>query len=484
MDEGWSVVDVYTDNDKSAAKRHSDRPEYDRLVSDIKSGRVTVVVVAATDRLQRHPGALEEFLDVCDQAGLKTLATAREGIIDLADPDALRRLRDNVNLAQWEVGRMRQRMQRRQADMAERGVSRGGGKRAFGWQRINGTRDGTVICEPEAALIREAAQRVLVGESLRAIAADWNRRSIATSTGVPWTPNSVKATLRSPRNAGLRQHKGEIVGEAQWDAILARDTFEQLQAIFNDPSRQPRSAHRDYPLSGVLRCGVCGHRLSATPRKKPIPSEPDRRIRYYGCRKDVGGCGGVYVMAKYVEDTVFQKVLVFVDDPKVRVLAQAETDAQANEIRELVQKIAHEGARLADLEDAFAAGDLSRAGLQRNAKTIRDGIDALQVRLVGLRGTSTLDRFSGSIRDHWDELTADDKRTIVQSFTDGIIVNRKGKGGFNVFDPDRVKIRWRWGAVAEASSKIWDVMTDEEKQAAVDRDNELLTHEEREVVTV
>lgn len=123
-------------------------------------------------------------------------------------------------------------------------------------------------------------------------------------TGSPWTPNSVKAALRSPRNTGLRQYRGEAVGEAVWPAIIDRDTWQQLQVVFSAPGRHIRTPHRNYPLRGVLRCSSCGRHLSSVIRKKPIPGEPDRQRRYYGCRTDTGGCGKVSVTAALAEQVV------------------------------------------------------------------------------------------------------------------------------------------------------------------------------------
>jgi Recombinase len=64
---------------------------------------------------------------------------------------------------------------------------------------------------------------VLRGESLRSIAMDWNERGIKTVGGVTWQGSMIRRVLMSPRIAGLKEHRGEIVGEATWPGMKARD---------------------------------------------------------------------------------------------------------------------------------------------------------------------------------------------------------------------------------------------------------------------
>jgi site-specific DNA recombinase len=71
----------------------------------------------------------------------------------------------------------------------------------------------------EAEAIKEAATRVLRGESLRSIAMDWNERGIKTLGGRKWQGSLIRRVLMSPRIAGLKDHRGEIVGEATWPEI-------------------------------------------------------------------------------------------------------------------------------------------------------------------------------------------------------------------------------------------------------------------------
>jgi DNA invertase Pin-like site-specific DNA recombinase len=65
---GWTVAEVYVDNDVSAYSGRR-RPEYERLCDDIKAGVVDGLLVWHPDRLHRSPRELEDFIDLCDAGG-------------------------------------------------------------------------------------------------------------------------------------------------------------------------------------------------------------------------------------------------------------------------------------------------------------------------------------------------------------------------------------------------------------------------------
>src|SRR5438270_12343967 len=78
----WTIVGTYIDNDISAysGKR---RPDYRRLLDDIRAGEVTAVIAWHPDRLHRRPVELEEFIEVVEAARCH-VETVRAGEIDLA----------------------------------------------------------------------------------------------------------------------------------------------------------------------------------------------------------------------------------------------------------------------------------------------------------------------------------------------------------------------------------------------------------------
>ena len=54
--KGWDVGEVYIENDTSAFSRKP-RPQYLRMLDDVRNGRVGVVVAWHPDRLHRSPAS-------------------------------------------------------------------------------------------------------------------------------------------------------------------------------------------------------------------------------------------------------------------------------------------------------------------------------------------------------------------------------------------------------------------------------------------
>src|SRR5438132_12381795 len=68
----WPISGEYVDNDVSAynGKR---RPQYERLLDDLKSGHVDAVIAYHPDRLTRRPIELEQFLELLTTAKLRNV---------------------------------------------------------------------------------------------------------------------------------------------------------------------------------------------------------------------------------------------------------------------------------------------------------------------------------------------------------------------------------------------------------------------------
>ena len=63
---GYTVDEVYVDDDISAWSGKP-RPEFERMLDDLRSRRIGGVLVWHLDRLTRHPRELESFIDLCDE---------------------------------------------------------------------------------------------------------------------------------------------------------------------------------------------------------------------------------------------------------------------------------------------------------------------------------------------------------------------------------------------------------------------------------
>lgn len=426
----WPVAEVYVDDDRSAYSGKV-RPEYRRLLEDIRSGHVDAIVVWHLDRLHRQPKELEEFFEACDAAGVTRLASVT-GDVDLATHDGRFMARILGAVSRKESDDKSRRIRRKALELAQAGKLGGGGTRPYGFDT-----DRITVRPGEARIIRECARRILAGDSLRSLCNDLNQRGVSTVTGVPWTSTQMRNMLTAPRLSGQREHRDEIVAKAEWPAIITPFDTDRLRSLLRDPSRRKNRTVRRYLLKGLLRCHACGSRLAARPRQ-----DGQRR---YGCCRGPGlpGCGKTWILSEPVEAFVVDAVLYRLD---TRNLADALAAPHAsNAAQDAAADLERDQQHLDELATAYGDSAISLREFLLARKPIEQRIDSARRRLTRQRGASALDGLVGDgpgIRARWSTLSLARQHAVVAAVLDHVTVGPAVRG-LNRFDPSRLSPLWR-----------------------------------------
>jgi site-specific DNA recombinase len=432
--QGWQVAEYFEDNDRSAYSGR-ERPAYGRLVEAVVSGEVDAVVAWHQDRLWRNVIEQQTFLAFGREAGLK-LVTTPSGSFDPADADDEFVSTIQAAVSKRESAATARRMRRRQLEKAEHGEFHGGG-RAFGH-----TKDRKRLVKREAALIRDAARRILAGESGSSIVRDWQDRGVKTVRGGRWRLDTISALLAQPRLAGLREHRGKVMGEATWPAIIDRETHERLRAMFDRRRNGPASRPARWLLSGLLRCSKCGASLTA--QKQNTRGGTPR----YACPpRTVGGCAGVTVRAELVETEATRLVLDYLDSQDfARALARVQQRTGDRDLGDLAERLTRDRARLAELGDMLADSEIDPAEYRRLCDRVESRIDAAESRLAAAADTGPGLRYAGqgqALHEGWEELTLEERRTIIGAVVEHFVIEPATQPR-NIWRPERVRAVWRF----------------------------------------
>lgn len=448
---GYREVGVYSDNDISAWSGKP-RPGYLALVEEIRAGRVDVIVVYRADRLYRRNRELEDLIDLLDGSRV-VVDVVTAGKVDLSTTDGRRQARIMGAIAQGESEDIRDKVRRTMIQNAELGKVHGA-LRTYG---LRGTRVGNghewEIVEDEAAVIVEAVDRVLAGESVLAVTNDLNARGIRPLRGASWNRQSLRKIILSARIAGWREHTpgrareaspfaaGAFIAPAEWPAIVDRSKVERLRRMLTDPARQRGPAGRSYLLSGGLAVCECGANL----RGRPARSGPT-----YACPGTPGvgkGCGRVAIGAaaldEWVEDAVREAHRSGRFDAEV---ADVETDS-VDEVWGLVERLREE---VAELSADKGSGLITRAEWLAAREPLLARLATAEADLARRQETEAAALLVGGV-DEFDARWAEDKAAgnlsamrarLLAAFVE-VRVSRQIVPRSHGFDSRRVAIEWR-----------------------------------------
>jgi DNA invertase Pin-like site-specific DNA recombinase len=428
--KGWTVAERYVDDDVSAYSGKA-RPQYARLLEDLRSGAINAVVVYHLDRLHRQPKELEEFFEVCKDSGVDQLASVT-GRIDLANADGQFMARILGAVAKKESDDKSRRIRRKHEELAIRGRPSGGGSRPYGYEA-----DKLRLVPAEAAVIKECARRFLAGESLRSIAADLNARGVTTASGGSWQPQTLRRVLQSARISGQREHKGEIVAKAAWPAIITPAETLQIRARLAEPERRTNKGVRRYLLAGILTCGRCGEKLIARPR-----AGGERR---YVCARGPGlsGCGKTYIRADEVEAFVAAAVIRRMRGSD---LAAAVDGRPADpDLQRWYEQLEADQAQLRELAELWGKRELTMNEWRAAKAPIEKRMTAARKQLSKASRSSALDQYAGKaeqLERDWSSLDLSQQHAIVSAVVDHVEVG-PGRRGYNRFDESRLTAFWR-----------------------------------------
>ncbi len=427
--EGLQVVKVFTDDDASAYTRKK-RPAFEAMLSELP--RFDAVVYWRTDRLVRRTTQFWRVVDACEQAGTRLVSVLDQ--VDTSTPIGRGIAGILASVGEQESYSTSVRVKRMHDENARSGKPHGG-RRSFGFARG----DGLTIVPEEAAAIREARDRILRGESLSAIAFDWNKRGIKPTTANLWAVNSLKGLMKGPRIAGLRQHQGVVIGPGDWDAIITPDEWERVRAALDANARPQKGRAPASLLTGFVRCGRCGAKLRSTGKGRGedrrtwscmrLPNEPDN-------------CGALSIRAVAVEILIEELLLRYLEKPAnlKRLVGPKRKESGAHaEILGLEDRLIQLGA---DHDE----GLISRKEWLARRGPFQAKIDAVRQAIEADTSAELLGQFiARDVRKVWAGLGIDAQRSVLRLVVDSITVQPAESGATKV-DPKRVQVAWRSAA--------------------------------------
>jgi len=428
--EGWQVAHVYCDNDRSASRFATKaRPGFAAMLAALDLGKADVLLTWESSRAQRDLGTFVELRQALMSRGVRWHYGGR--CYDMSKArDRKETARDALD-AEGASDETSERVQR--SVRANAAAGRPHGKLLYGYRREYDPTTKALVGQfphPEQAeVVRECAARVARGEALYAVAADLNARAVPAPRSGQWDPTQVRRLCVNPSYIAKRTHRGVVVGDANWPALLEAETHFACVARLTDPARRTNEGRgARHLLSGLLRCGVCGSRCHVLNNRGATSYQCHERFCTSRSQSAVDEMVAAVVVARLAQPDLVDLLSPDDDTDDERAKARAE----AGELR----------ARLSEHYAAAAAGDLSAQGLGRMEAALLPRIEAAERRTRQMLTSPLLRQVSGAdAAERWGNLTLEQRRAVIGLLC-SLTVLPVGRG-HRTFDPASVRVDWK-----------------------------------------
>jgi len=373
---GWTVVDTYEDDDRSAysGKR---RPAYERMLDDIRAGRIKAVLAWHPDRLYRRVRDLLDLISLAETHSIE-IATVTAGDVDLSSPTG-RAVATTICAWAGEFESSHKAERVAAAALARAKQGRIHGTRSFGYTTT------TEIIEDEADAVRQGISMVIAGSSLRSVGRHFDSLGLTTVGGRRWSDSlgTLRQVLTSWKIGGVPSYKDQPLDgvDAQWPAIVSRETLDQVCAVLLDDRRRT-NAHRmarKALLSGIATCAVChGPMRSAT---KEVSRRNKNRVPVYRCHFG----NHTTIRQQMLDELVIESVVAELLIADLTALAPTEADGvRMTELRDELDDIAK---RRADISTLVAEGLLALPEARNSLTALSAAQEAAQgaLRAISVR---------------------------------------------------------------------------------------------------
>ena len=270
--------------DAGYSGKNTDRPAFQNMMHKIRNGEFTHVLVWKIDRISRN---LLDFAEMYEELqSLRVTFISKNEQFDTSTAIGEAMLKIILVFAELERNMTSERVTATMISRANNGLWNGG-RIPFGYDYDPDSMTFS-IREDEASVCRMLKDDYIKNRSLTRTARMLNTSGHLTRAGAEWTPATVWIIASSPFYAGIyryNRYKGTehrtVNPEDEWvmipnhhPAIFTLEEHEKMLSILEENSRQKNSVGKQckrtniHIFSGIVFCGKCGNKLTATPGRK------------------------------------------------------------------------------------------------------------------------------------------------------------------------------------------------------------------------
>lgn len=429
---GWEVVEVYR-LEAVSGKTVIHHAEAQRMLKDVRSGHITGLVFSKLARLARSTKELLEFAEIFKKEKADLISLAEQ--IDTSSPAGMLFFTIISAMAEWERKEIASRVAASVPIRAKLGKQTGG-QATFGykWQ------DNQLVIDENEAPIRKLLYEIFLKTQRRkSTANELNNLGYRTRNGSKFSDTTVERLLKDPtakgeRRANYTKIEGDtknwiLKPENEWvivqsPPIITEETYNQVQAIFAQQELKSKRTGKKavYLLSGYLKC-ECSKTMYVV-----------KSTQTYYCQH----CRTKITVADI--DEIYQEYLAEYLHSFNATDFLSNSNSVLIQKNELLNKTMQDRKKLSKKFETYlemrSNGELSKEQFAEHSQPLNiritqldDSIPELQAEVdflaIQMASTDVVLDEAKQLSNKWAEMPIEEKRAIVETITDSIVIRKE-----------------------------------------------------------
>lgn len=432
--KGWTVAMIYTDPGFSGG--NMSRPALTKMIKDIESGSIDLVLVYKLDRLSRSQ---KDTLYLIEDVFLKNnvdFVSMNENF-DTSTPFGRAMIGILSVFAQLEREQIKERMAMGHIGRAKEGYWHGGSGAPIGYDFVEGELQ---VNEYEAMQIREIFDLFINGNSMNGISL--TMKSKYTNKYSNWShPSAINKIIRNQIYIGKIKYKGQYY-DGIHESIISQDTYDKAQIRYSEIQKDKNgnkktSFQSKHLLSGLMFCGNCGARYFTQCNM----SKKFGTFYYYKCytrdknsyMKKAESCKNPIYRESVLNEYIINEIKKLSTNPDL--IEKMTDEKQINEndkpsiIQSRVQEIEKQITKLMDLYQfgSIPVADIGKriAPLQREKSSLESELESFQKKVPTL-SIEQAKEIVNSANNVFETGSIDEQRNLVNSLITKITIYETG----------------------------------------------------------
>ena len=294
-EHGYFIVGYYEDEGITARKKMQNRKDLLRLLDDVKSDKIDLILVTKLDRWFRNVKDYHNTQEILDahHCNWKTIYED----YDSSTADGQLKINIMLAVAQNECDRTSERIKAVFRHKEAQGKVISGRMAPYGYKVVDGYIEKD---ENVSHIVEDAFDRYFKTFSIRDVI-----RYLNLKYGDDAPSNNIVDRLFKNE-----KYCGRFRDNPNWcEPYITREQYEQIRLI--GTTKQNTAHYEPYLFTSLIKCPVCGNNFTGYRKKQKLKNGGESIYIKYRCGNKFNRHGGASILEKTVEKYLIENVLIY-----------------------------------------------------------------------------------------------------------------------------------------------------------------------------